>query len=168
MFMWTDINFKKFSRWIVAASALLVIFAAVFLLAGCEEAANVKPLYAYQSESVGDNSNTVNLLKNLPYGAALEKTELRTDAQPYGIVATYDFTYFNSIPEDYGAVWEDNAAIVFALIGNVDEIYFNSGMNTYYTAYRADFEAKFNKDIRLFAKDEATFSAFLMELEKEP
>lgn len=166
--MRTDINFKKFSRWIAAASALLVIFAAVFLLAGCEEAANVKPLYAYKSEYVGDNSNTVNLLKNLPYGAALEKTELRTDAQPYGIVATYDFTYFNSIPEDYGAVWEDNAAIVFALIGNVDEIYFNSGMNTYYTAYRADFEAKFNKDIRLFAKDEATFSAFLMELEKEP
>ncbi|HWS30628.1 MAG TPA: M56 family metallopeptidase [Clostridia bacterium] len=159
------LNFKKPSRWIAAASVLLVIAAAVFLLAGGEKAVTAKPLYAYKSEYVGDNSNTVGLLTSLPYGAALQKTELRTDAQPYGIVATYDFSYFNSIPEDYEAVWEDNAATVFALIGNVDEIYFNSGMNTYYAAYRADFEAKFKQDMRLFSKDEAAFAAFLAELE---
>ena len=162
------LNFKKPSRWIAAASVLLVIFAAVFLLAGGEKAVTAKPLYAYKSEYVGDNSNTVGLLASLPYGAALQKTELRTDAQPYGIVATYDFSYFNSIPEDYEAVWEDNAATVFALIGNVDEIYFNSGMNTYYAAYRGDFEVRFKQDMRLFSKDEATFAAFLAELEEAP
>lgn len=164
--MRTDSNIKKPSHRIAAVSVLLLIAAIVFLPACSEEAATAKPLYAYKSEYVGDNSNTVGLFVSLPYGAALTKTELRTDAEPYGIVATYDFMYYNSIPEDYEAVWEDNAAIVFALIGNVDEIYFNSGANTYYTAYRTDFEVKFNQDMRMFAKNEDTFTAFLAELEK--
>ncbi len=160
------LNFRKPSRWIGAASLLLVIATVMFLLAGGRPV-GTEPLYAYKSEYVGDNSNTVNLLISLPYGTALKKTELRTDAPPYGIVATYDFTVFSSIPEDYEGVWKDIAATVFVLIGNVDEIYFNSGANTYYIAYRTDFDMEFGQDMRLFAKDENTFSAFLKMLEVE-
>jgi|GEM_PF-5775559 len=129
---------------------------------------NADALYACKSAYVGDNSNTVGLLQNLAYGAALQKTELRTQAQPYGIIATYNFNRLGSVPEDYQQAWEENAAVVFALIGNADGISFNSGFNTYYTAYRADYEAKFGQDLRAFAQDEETFSAFVQTLAAQP
>lgn len=160
------LDFKKPSRWIAATSLLLVAAVGVFLLSGEKKAGNTTP-YAYKSAYVGDNANTVNLLTHLSYGAALKKTEFRTDAPPYGIIATYDFTLFDSIPENYEKAWKDNAATIFALIGNVEELYFNSGANTYYTAYRTDFEGEYGQDLRLFAKDAASFAAFLARLAAE-
>ena len=132
--------------------------------ASAEQAA---AFYAYKSAYVADSTNTVGLLSSLSYGAALQKTELLTQKEPYGIIATYDFTSFNSIPEDYRQAWEQNAAILFALIGNVEEIYFNSGANTFSIAYRAEFETEFGQDMRLFAQDEEAFAAFLKKLTSE-
>ncbi len=99
-------------------------------------------LRQFKSKYVGDHVNVGNLLRNLPYAQYLKGgISLQTENTPYGINVNYDFMQSNNSvnnaddntgnkPDgDAGldldqveTTLRNNAAVIFALIDNVDII----------------------------------------------
>lgn len=82
---------------------------------------NADVLYRYRTQYVGDSSKVSNLIQQLPYAEFRRDMSLKTGSQPYGITVNYDFNDFNPV----ALTLRQNAAVMFALIGNVEEITFN-------------------------------------------
>ncbi|WP_077713035.1 DUF4825 domain-containing protein [Desulforamulus ferrireducens] len=126
-------------------------------------------LYQYKTPYVGDNGKVVNLIDSLPYANLRQKVYLQTQTVPYGITVDYDFSNAAAEAQQMEVNFRNNAAIMFALIENVDEITFvakGTGQPVKYHYERAKLQKEFARDLRHYAKDIATLQSLLEELPK--
>ncbi|MEA4815226.1 MAG: M56 family metallopeptidase [Oscillospiraceae bacterium] len=132
------LNYKKPAFWIIIVAVVVCVVAGICLLSNPKEKAdtsyenpNAEQLFACRTAYVGDNSavgNIVGLLK-FPDDVGYDHIELQTSAEPYGVDVYFSVTnevkaaYNKSSPENID-VFRKDACIMFALIGNADEVAF--------------------------------------------
>lgn len=128
------LNYKKPAFGVMAAAVIAVICAGIGLLANpkanaASENNNVKEIYQYRTQYVGDNSKVVNITDRLPIPKTLTRTQVQlyTDKAPYTIEVTYKTT--PAVRESFSttenqAVFDQSAVLMFALIGNADSVKF--------------------------------------------
>jgi hypothetical protein len=117
---------------------------------------NAQELLKYKTPYVGDNVKVVNLINKLAYGDSIRGVYLQTKTTPYGIMIDYDFNNLIDDKRQRQVSFEANAAIVFALIGNVDSIEFkgeeaNEPLEFIYS--RAEVQKNYNVDLRVYSED---------------
>ncbi|BAH08140.1 DUF5301 domain-containing protein [Clostridium kluyveri] len=129
------LNYKKPVFWVMASSIIAVIFISIGLITNPlgslkpEENDFTEKIYKYRTPYVGDNSKVLNIINSLPVPETLHhrKIQLFTDKKPYGIQITYETT--NDVKESFlrkenQLIFDENAAIIFSLVGNADYIDF--------------------------------------------
>lgn len=129
------LNYKKPVFWVIAVSIIAIIFIAIGLITNpsgslkSEENNFTEKIYKYRTPYVGDNSKVANIINSLPVPETLHhrKIQLFTDKEPYGIQITYETT--NDVKESFlikenQLIFDENAAIIFSLVGNADYIDF--------------------------------------------
>lgn len=110
--------------------------ALVLILCGCQNK-RIDSLYNYKTDFVGDNSKVSHIISNQDYpkGFQVDAIEILSSKSPYGLkIFVKDTTNINR--EDLFI----NAIESFALIGNLDRIY--------YVESGRDFEAEKNKELK--------------------
>ncbi len=131
---------------------------------GQTTAISLQTLWENRTEYVGDNSAVGNIISNLSYPTDVryENFSLDTDEEPFGLTLNFGVSedISNVALGDISGFAEKSSAVLFSLIGNVDNISFNfsdgysmSGI----TFYRSDLESIYGED--LFSKTE-TFEDF--------
>ena len=128
---------------------------------------NAVDLIKYQSAYVGDNSNIINLLGELPLGNYRNEVSLETSSKPYGISVKYDLSVSSSSIEAIEATFEKNATLIFALIDNVDQISFiydPDNENPDYVSDRSQIQKSYVNDLRSYADDRKAFEKLLNSL----
>ena len=115
---------------------LYIFLALVLILCGCQNK-RIDSLYNYKTDFVGDNSKVSHIVSNQDYpkGFQVVAIEILSSKSPYGLkIFVKDTTNINR--EDLFI----NAIESFALIGNLDRIY--------YVESGRDFEAEKNKELK--------------------
>lgn len=115
---------------------LYIFLALVLILCGCQNK-RIDSLYNYKTDFVGDNSKVSHIVSNQDYpkGFQVSAIEILSSKSPYGLkIFVKDTTNINR--EDLFI----NAIESFALIGNLDRIY--------YVESGRDFEAEKNKELK--------------------
>ncbi len=95
------------------------------LSAGCQK--KTPPfvvLLSYNGSYVGDNSAVGGILSELPGAGAKDGFSLQTGEEPYGITVTYDTTHKTWEEDNSQNVMMYNAASLFALVDNVNDVTF--------------------------------------------
>jgi beta-lactamase regulating signal transducer with metallopeptidase domain len=113
-------------------------------------------LQRFKTPYVGNNGKVVNLISSLPYANFRRTVSLETKEVPYGINVDYDFESENTDIEQMKSTFWNNAAVLFALIDNVDSIDFNvkvGNSEEYYQYTREQLQKSFNMDLREYSKD---------------
>lgn len=171
------LNYKKPAFWVIIAA----IIAAVVLAAGLfTDPVNVRTdgdrlasrLLEYKTPYVGDNAKVGNIiyLLPLPENAVYDSFELFTDNEPYGItvnVRTDSKTRNYYIHGADQQPFSDNAVIMFALIGNVENIIFrlDDGKGPYAMQFTREWaNTRYGKDVRDFAESREVFAGWLKSL----
>lgn len=124
-------------------------------------------LIQYQSAYVGDNTNIINLLGELPLGNYRNEVSLETSTKPYGISVKYDLSVSSLSIEAIEATFERNATLIFALIDNVDQISFiydPVNENPDYVSDRSQIQKSYVHDLRSYADDRKAFEMLLNSL----
>ncbi len=124
-------------------------------------------LIQYQSAYVGDNTNIINLLGELPLGNYRNEVSLETSTKPYGISVKYDLSVSSLSIEAIEATFERNATLIFALIDNVDQISFfydPDNENPDYVSDRSQIQKSYVHDLRSYADDRKAFEMLLNSL----
>ena len=129
------LNYKQPAFWIVGISVLAAAAVGIGLIANpkTETAKTPQELYAYRTQSVGDNSAVGNIAGLLPVPDTLTRGQisLSTARAPYTVEINYSTTSEES--EEYvsdssqQSVFDRNAVLFFALIQNADQVDFNLG-----------------------------------------
>lgn len=119
---------------------------------------NLELLLENQTDYVGNNVKVVNLLSALPlpYERSGQEVSLQTDKEPYGITAAFNFHTPGIGEEEMQPVLRRNAAILFALINNVDVVNLNwrsDGQGHSFTVTRAEVQESYPRDLREYGKD---------------
>ncbi len=141
-------------------------------------------LRQFKSKYVGDHVNVGNLLRNLPYAQYLKGgISLQTENTPYGINVNYDFMQSNNSvnnaddntgnkPDgDAGldldqveTTLRNNAAVIFALIDNVDIINITADPGTQNLKLkftRTELQKSYPRDLRDYAKTQGELQILL-------
>ncbi|KZL90302.1 DUF5301 domain-containing protein [Clostridium magnum] len=128
------LNYKKPVFWVVLASTITVEGVSIALMTNpinisTDEKDFANKIYEYRTPYVENNSKVVNIAKELPVPEALNftKVQLFTDKEPYSLHITYQTTkkiQRSFLETGNQSTFDQNAAIMFALIGNVDQINF--------------------------------------------
>ncbi len=106
-------------------SLLLISFLFVLAMTSCgEKPSEVNDYLQYKGSMVGDNTAVINIVSMLIYGQYLDKIELQTDKEPYGIIVNYDFNGADEKKITFEDHMTANALVMFYLIDNVDTITF--------------------------------------------
>ncbi|MDU5080506.1 DUF5301 domain-containing protein [uncultured Tissierella sp.] len=129
------LNYKRPRFWIVFIGIFVVITTGIILLSNPKTLSpkkidfSVYEIYKNRTEYVGDNVKVVNIVDRLPISQALtrSKVELFTKEEPYVIEITYDTSrtvreYFSGTVNQN--VFDQNAILIFALVGNVEYVNF--------------------------------------------
>lgn len=126
-------------------------------------------LLKYRTPYAGNNSKVVNIINLLPLSNWRKEVSLQTDSTPYGITVNYDFRETELTGEQVLETLRSNAAVMFALIENVDLIKFTSNFSvgaTETVAFaRRELQQEFPQKLWEYSKDISTFKAFLEELD---
>lgn len=122
---------------------------------------SAETIIQYKTAYVGDNSKVVNLLRSLPYATFVKEVSLKTDAKPYEITVQY---VFSSDSKPIPDTMQNNAIIVFSLVGNADAVNFKvdtaEGEQTYrYT--RTQLQMLYPDDLRSYSRDLQTFKILI-------
>lgn len=139
------LKFKKPSFYLVVMTIVLMGMIGFILLSNPigkkEDAVNgldYKKIYEHKTLYVGDASKVSGLASNLYYSEFKEGIALKTDGKPYGVTVNYSQIPKDLSKEDTSSISDKmlkNAAIMFCLIDNVDEINFvfhdNGVVNTF-------------------------------------
>ena len=86
-----------------------------------------KKLYQYRETYPGDNSKVAAIVQMLTYtDVPFKSIELKTDSEPYRVTVNYqvDSRANYRFCDDITTGWNKNAAVMFSLIPNVNEISF--------------------------------------------
>lgn len=175
-------SFKKAGLWIgVAAVAVILIFAALFLTDGLNNKAQQKSrdsdailindeylesLLEHRSRYIGDASNVGNLLGKLTYGKDRNGMWLKTESAPYGITINYVLRDIDDENiKNVKPALVDNALILYSLIENVETVKFNidSSIKKYEFEFkRTEMQKYFNKTLWEYSEDDESFRDFLL------
>lgn len=132
-------------------------------------------LYAMGSTSVGDNSTVSAIIDALPTPGLVRDTfSLQTDKEPYGITIEYSVSDYETAFSDgklNHAPFEKNAAVIFSLVDNVDNItinvtYENQKETFRYTREKTD--RFFETDVRNYAKEPKEFRRYVEDVQNMP
>lgn len=128
------LNYKKPVFWVVIVAAITVICVSIGLISNpasisTDQQDFIKEIYQYRTPYIGDNSKVVNIAKKLPVPKTLTNTKVQlfTDKAPYTLEITYQTTtkversFLETVNQ---GVFDQNAAIMFSLIGNVENVNF--------------------------------------------
>lgn len=134
---------------------------------------DLSKVLAYKNSYVGDNSSISNILNNLPANEYLNGIELKTQSEPYGIIAKYKITN-NEIELSFedkstrklsqGDILLNNAVIIFALVQNADyiEYKFDNGEGIKYERNDLkEYQDKYGKNLESIVKDKTSLEKFL-------
>lgn len=104
--------------------AAMLLAAALLIAGACSPllAAKEPDLFEYEGAVVGNNSAVLNTLNRLPGAEHFTGFELETKQQPYGIIASYDWTETASSNKEIAV---RNATYLFTLIDNVERVQFD-------------------------------------------
>jgi len=168
------LRYKKPAFRIIAAALAAAVIVAFGLFAdpitGKSDADSLaSQLLKNKTEYVGNNSKVGGIVYLLPppRNADYDYFELFTDSEPYAVTVhlktdteTKDF-YSN---EENQQQFADNAVIMFALIGNVENINFSldDGLTPYSVQYTREWaNARYGKDVRDFAANREEFAKLI-------
>ncbi|MGE5416072.1 MAG: DUF4825 domain-containing protein [Acidobacteriota bacterium] len=128
---------------------------------------DAEKLIKLKTPYVGNNSKVVTIIDSLPLSILRLKIELNTKKRPYGISVPYEFRRVGYSKED-GIVLRNNAAILFSLIDNIDEINYTLNLDRYPKRckyLRVQLQQCYEKDLRSYSKDVTTFTRFLKSMD---
>lgn len=114
---------------------IVSIFTTSFLI-GCNPSKRLETqadiLYGYKTPYIGDNSKVANILSNLdfPQGYTYDSIVLLTDAEPYRLQINCITDNESDVPGDK---FNFLSAIVFSLVGNLDEIQYTPKNDSNYS-----------------------------------
>jgi|GEM_PF-1419447 len=128
------LSYKQPVFWIVMAAAIAVAWIGVGLISNPQTPSTgennlVQDIYQYRTPYLGDNSKVGGIVHRLPVPKTLTftKMQLFTDKTPYMVEVNYKTTpeakKAFSKPENQ-AVFDQNAVLMFALIGNTEFVKF--------------------------------------------
>lgn len=179
------LNYRKPAFWMIVVSIIAVVAVGVGLISNPKseplpidaKGVSVEELWGNRTDYVGDNAAVGNIIFNLsfPDNMQYKKFELITNQRPYEIIVNFEGVDDALKTVDEGdnqskTAWnidfsslEENARIMFSLIGNVDKITFSINRDHGGTL-TSDFAR--NKYEELFSKTETLegFQAVLSEL----
>lgn len=152
---------------LVIAVVIVILFTNYFSKGRTTDNNNTLDLIKYKSAYVGDNSNIINLLGDLPLGNYRNEVSLETSTKPYGISVKYDLSVSSLSIEAIEATFEKNATMIFALIDNVEQISFiydpvNDEPD--YVSDRAQIQKSYVNDLRSYTNDRKAFETLLNSL----
>ncbi|WP_206458208.1 M56 family metallopeptidase [Anaerovorax sp. IOR16] len=176
------LNYKKPAFWVIIVCIITVLMVCIGLMADPKSEENFQDngsaeFLKFKTEYVGDISKVSGILRLLPFPDKISYNglELFTDEPPYAVTVnlkadTETRNYYTG--EALQKPFENNALILFALVGNVEYINFciddevAEPYTMQYTRQWADMN--FDKDIREFAVSEETFGELLEKLNGTP
>ncbi len=90
---------------------------------------NTDELWKNRTDFVGDNSKVGGIINNLVYpeGTSVASFSIESEKEPYSVsihLGVKDGGDLSSYFKDYDAIFETNAYILFALVGNLNEVRF--------------------------------------------
>lgn len=171
------LNYKKPTFWIIFVALVSSIALAIGLLTN---PISIKPynkslvtqLLKNKTEYVGNNSKIGGIIYSLTFleNIVYDSFELKTTSEPYSIIInlktdgdTVDL-YRDEVNQEQ---FRDNAIIMFALIGNVENINFNidDGLAPYSIQYTRGWANKlYGIDVRDFAESKEEFSKLINDI----
>ncbi|NLZ49668.1 MAG: DUF4825 domain-containing protein [Clostridiales bacterium] len=176
-------KFKRTKLWMSIIGIVIIVILSLLLLTNGKTTKNLSlsrtksksysaitnekllnSLLEHRLEYVGNASNTVNLLRKLPYGNNNTTISLSTEKRPYGITANYSFENSSNIKD---SVLTQNALLIFSLIKNVDTVTFNfenPSTKAPITYNRPEMQKYFEKDLWSYSKDKETFDQFFIDI----
>lgn len=125
---------------------------------------NEEELFKYKSKYIGDASNISNLLNQLEFSRVRKEISLHTSNEPYGVTVNYDFTNIIMGAEEAELALYNNALVMFVLIENLDNIYFNTTNDIGEQKYefsRNEVQKSFSNSLWEYSKDIESFKEFL-------
>lgn len=125
---------------------------------------NAGELIEFKSPYVGDSSNVANLLNSLPLAESRGEISLKTEKQPYGITVNYDFCNSVLTGEEIAETCRNNAAVIFALIDNVDELafdYVTAGGKEGYSVTREQLQQCYAGKFKDYARNESSLQTLI-------
>ena len=168
-------KFKRSKLWMSVISLVIIAVLSVLLLTNGQTGKNfslvksksstitndklLDSLLEHRFMYVGNASNSINLLRKLPYGGNITSTSLSTEKAPYGITANYSLSNPSDLKE---SLLTQNALLIFSLIENVDWVTFN--FETPYTYTREDLQKYFEKNLWSYSENKETFDKFFMDI----
>lgn len=168
------LNYKKPTFWVIAVALVAAIVVGVGLFTNPITAKPVENSLTSQflknkTEYVGDNSKVGGIISLLtfPKNITYDSFELFTDSEPFAITVNLktDTETRNLYSDEANQQqFQDNAMIMFALIGNVEYINFSldDGLSPYSIQYtRGWANHQYGKDVRDFAKSKEEFSKLI-------
>lgn len=168
------LNYKKPTFWLIAVASVIAIVVGIGLFTNpvvqkTDDSSLAANFLKYKTEYVGDNSKVGGIISLLtfPENIAYDSFELFTDSEPYAITVnlkTDTETRNLYSGEANQQQFQDNAMIMFALIGNVEYINFSldDGLAPYSMQYtRGWANHKYGKDVHDFAKSEEEFGKLI-------
>lgn len=168
------LSYKKPAFWVITVALALAIVVGFGLLANPyvakpDEDKYISQLLKNKTEYVGDNSKVggIIFLLKFPKNVSYDFFELFTDKEPYGVninLKTDTETKNLYVGEENRQQFQNNAVIMFSLIGNVEYISFtlDDGLEPYSIRYTREWaNNQWGKDVRDFAKSEEEFSKLI-------
>jgi beta-lactamase regulating signal transducer with metallopeptidase domain len=128
------LNYRQPAFWMVIAAAIAVVCVGVGLISNPQSAStgesdSIQEIYQYRTPYLGDNSNVVHIADRLPVPKTLTRTKVRlfTDKAPYMVEINYKTTPTVReafVKPDNQTIFDQNAVLMFALIGNTESVKF--------------------------------------------
>jgi len=168
------LSYKKPAFWVIAVALVAAVVVGFGLFANpitakSDDESLASRLLKNKTEYVGNNSKVgaiIYLLK-FPENTVYDFFELFTDSEPFGIAVNLktDTETKNLYSDEANQKqFEDNAVIMFALIGNVEYINFNldDGLAPYSVRYTREWaNHRYGKDVRNFAVSKEELSKLI-------
>lgn len=140
---------------------------------------NSDSLFENKTPYVGNHSKVLHILDNLQFSNYRRKISLQTEKPPYGVTVNYDFQ--NIIKGDFQKTKIENqerlklalsrnAALMFSLVNNVDNLTFICYLSSEPTEYRfsrAEVQKDYSEDLREYSKDKNKFGSFVISLNND-
>jgi len=168
------LNYKNPTFWVIAVASVIAIVVGIGLFTNPivtkpDDKSLAAQFLKFKTEYAGDNSKVGGVISLLtfPENIAYDSFELFTDIEPYAITVnlkTDTETRNLYSGEANQQQFQDNAMIMFALIGNVEYIDFSldDGSAPYSMQYtRGWANHQYGKDVRDFAKSKEEFSKLI-------
>ncbi len=129
---------------------------------------NSEALLAYTGTKVGDSAAVGAILDLLPTrGLTRTSFELKTDSEPYKMIINYDVSDETKVYKDGkldSSQADKNAAVIFSLVENADEITMNiAGEELTYK--REKVEERFDADVREYSNEPKKFTQYVEKVQ---